>query len=178
MELLKKALIVLLTYACLSCNTYKLSKEEYESGIFDSKMFEMECFKYDVFLYILGEAYKETNAFKEIVKVDKIVPTTDHYWAYTFTNVRDSISNEFVKNLPYYDGYAEYKSDREKKLYLQSALKFYHSKELDSLARHYVHISDKIYLESLKREEKRIQLLIKETRKRKEKQKNNPNKKL
>lgn len=166
MELLKKTLIVLIIYICLSCNTYKLNKDDNKYDLSDPKLFEKECFKYDVFIFILGEAYKETNVFSEMSKVDKIAPTTDNFWEYTFTNVRDSISKEFVEKLPYYDGYAENKSAYKKKLYLKSALEFYNSNELDSLARHYVKISDKNYLEALNQEKNRIQLLIKETQKR------------
>lgn len=168
MEFLKLRLIVVFLASIIlaGCNKYVVLKPKF-SHHGNIPHSPTNRFRWEVCIRILQNAYKDTKAFEEIQKKDEIIHPTDVTYSDAYYKAIDSISASFLYNAPtatyirgmekidpkflYGNKTEKQLEDQKKDYFIFAVLNFYESRELDSLARHYMEISNKEYRQYLKR---------------------------
>lgn len=128
---MKKYLLLLLfvVTGLNSCKTgYSYPKFDFKNGPNPC----INAFKDRVFSSILREAYKSTDAMKEISKIDVGNPYDGISSPELFKKI-DSIGVDFYKKIPLAELCSE--CEKSQNYFMAQALHFYASRELDSIAR-------------------------------------------
>ncbi|KQR65354.1 hypothetical protein [Pedobacter sp. Leaf176] len=122
-------IILVMLLGISACKTsYKYPRFDFDNGPNPC----INAFKDRMFLSILREAYKGTNAIKEISKIDVGNPYDGISSPELFKKI-DSIAVGFYKKIPPPSVCDE--CTEEQNYFMAQALHFYASKELDSIAR-------------------------------------------
>ncbi|WP_412467340.1 hypothetical protein [Pedobacter sp. KLB.chiD] len=123
-----KPFILICSFVLSSCKTnYRYPRFDFNNGPNPC----VNAFKDRVFLSILSEAYKGTDALKEISKRDVGNPYEGIYSPELFKKI-DSIGHDFYNKIPPPE---LCECDKGQNYFMAQALHFYASRELDSVAR-------------------------------------------
>lgn len=126
LTIMKNYFLLLISIIMFSCST-KHSKFNYNT----SKKPWIKAFKDKAFVSCLKESYNNDSIFMLIEKEDLLNPYDGFYTVNTSVNMADSLGREIAKFIPPTNN-----KDAEKKNYfMATCLKFYISKELDSISK-------------------------------------------
>jgi hypothetical protein len=131
-----KKYIIILLFALVSCKSSINSKFEYNETTW------VDYFKECVFIKCLEESYKNDSIVEQISKKDILFANDIIYNELDFIK---SISVNFVSKIPYPKIPCP-ECKKTDKFYLANCLRFYKSKELDSIAK----IRYKLFLKNIK----------------------------